>query len=213
MSVKVGLKRKIITDKQKLIGLVLHEYAVHGQRAVNGLKSGAPVLGVGVFAGGDYLTYEEGLATILQAAIQHDDPKWGPEKLGHYIHVALAEQGNDFRSVFEKAWRYRLLMKIKEGEEATEEMIAKEKESAYTSVVRIFRGTPVDVAQRRPDVQAAPLTFNKDLAYLGGQMRALIDLRRLHETDDQEGFMLRFAGKYDPLIPEQAALVARAQGT
>jgi hypothetical protein len=44
-------------------------------------------------------------------------------------------------------------------------------------------------------------------------MRALVDLRQLYEDRDEASFDRRFAGKYDPLIPEQAAIVDKVYRT
>lgn len=156
----------------------------------------------------DYLTFEEGLATTVEEMIGDTVPKWTAAKLGHYINISLAEQGADFRTVFETAWRYRLLGKLKDNQEVTQEMIDKEQRMAYGSCVRIFRGTQPDMADRQPGV--ALLTFNKDLAYLEGRVLAMRHLESLYANQDVDGATRLFAGKYDPTNPEQRELMMRA---
>lgn len=211
MAVVVGGKRAPITTSDELFRKVLHEFGVHGQRSINGLKTKLPVLGMGLFTDTprpDYLTFEEGLATTVEEMIGDTVPKWTAAKLGHYINISLAEQGADFRTVFETAWRYRLLGRLKNDEEVTREMINKEKRTAYGACVRIFRGTQPDLADSQPGV--APLTFNKDLAYLEGRVLAMRHLESLYANQDADGVTRLFAGKYDPTNPEQQELMMMA---
>ena len=156
----------------------------------------------------DYLTFEEGLATTVEEMIGDAVPKWTAVKLGHYINISLAEQGADFRTVFETAWRYRLLGKLKNDQEVTQEMINKEKQAAYGACVRIFRGTQPDLADNQPG--AVPLTFNKDLAYLEGRVLAMQHLESLYSSQDVDGVARLFAGKYDPTNPKQQELMMMA---
>ena len=211
MAVVVGGKRAPIKTSDELFRKVLHEFGVHGQRSINGLKTKLPVLGLGLFTDTprpDYLTFEEGLATTVEEMIGDTVPKWTAAKLGHYINISLAEQGADFRTVFETAWRYRLLAKLKNNQEVTQEMINKEQRMAYGSCVRIFRGTQPDIADRQPGV--APLTFNKDLAYLEGRVLAMRHLESLYANQDVDGVTRLFAGKYDPTNPKQQELMMMA---
>lgn len=211
MAVVVGGRRAPITTSDELFRKVLHEFGVHGQRSINGLKTKLPVLGMGLFTDTprpDYLTFEEGLATTVEEMIGDTVPKWTAAKLGHYINISLAEQGADFRTVFETAWRYRLLGKLKNDQEVTGDMIDKEKRLAYGSCVRIFRGTQPDIADRQPGV--APLTFNKDLAYLEGRVLAMRHLESLYANQDVDGVTRLFAGKYDPTNPKQQELMMGA---
>ncbi|MBF1023923.1 MAG: DUF1704 domain-containing protein, partial [Candidatus Nanogingivalaceae bacterium] len=211
MAVVVGGKRAPIKTSDELFRKVLHEFGVHGQRSINGLKTKLPVLGMGLFTDTprpDYLTFEEGLATTVEEMIGDTVPKWTVTKLGHYINISLAEQGADFRTVFETAWRYRLLAKLKNNQEVTQEMINKEQRMAYGSCVRIFRGTQPDMADSRPGV--APLTFNKDLAYLEGRVLAMRHLESLYANQDVDGVTRLFAGKYDPTNPKQQELMMGA---
>lgn len=211
MAVVVGGKRSPIATSDQLFRKVLHEFGVHGQRSINGFKTKLPVLGMGLFTDTpqpDYLTFEEGLATTVEEMIGDTVPKWTAVKLGHYINISLAEQGADFRTVFETAWRYRLLGKLKNDQEVPQEMINKEKQAAYGACVRIFRGTQPDLADSQPGVVL--LTFNKDLAYLEGRVLAMQHLEDLYARQDVEGVVRLFAGKYDPTNPEQQELMMMA---
>ncbi len=208
MAVKVGGKRAPITSYQVLFQKVLHELKIHGGRAISGLKTSLPVLGTGLFTHTrrpDYLTFEEGFATTVEEAVSGADPKWDGTKVGHYLSIAMAQNGGDFRSVFETSWRYRLLMKVNSGQEVTEEMIAKEQAIVYTACVRIFRGNQTNVQELVPGVK--PITFNKDLAYLEGRVIAMRHIAELHRNRDLEGLDRLFKAKYDPTNPVQNALV------
>lgn len=208
MAVKVGGKRAPIRTAAVLFQKFLHEGKGHGGRAINGLKSGLPVLGTGLYtntARPDYLTFEEGFCTTTEEVVSGAEPKWDAAKLGHYINISRVADGSDFRSAFETAWRYRLLMKLQDGQEVTDEMIAKEQGITYTALVRVFRGTPTNMSEQYPDIP--PLTFSKDLAYLNGRVLAMNHIAELYETRDEEGLMRLFTAKYDPTIPEQQEIV------
>ncbi len=210
MAVKVGEKRAPITSPDVLFRKFLHEGIGHGGRAMNGLKSDLPILGTGLYTDtprADYLTFEEGFCTTIEETVSDTTPQWNGAKLGHYINISRAAAGADFRSTFETAWRYRLLATLDNNQEVTDEMISKEKNKAYTAVVRIFRGTPTDITERYPGIK--PLTFNKDLAYLNGRVLAMNYIKQLYEQDDKAGLVKLFCAKYDPTIPEQAAIVEK----
>ena len=177
---------------------------------MNGLKSELPVLGTGLYTNtprADYLTFEEGFCTTIEEAVSSAEPKWSGVNLGHYINISRAAEGADFRSTFEVAWRYRLLMKLEDNQKVSDEMIQKERRSAYTAVVRIFRGMPTELTEKYPDIQ--PLTFNKDLAYLNGRVLAMNYIKKLYENKDEMGLNDLFDAKFDPTIPEQKEIKDR----
>lgn len=210
MTVKVGGKRVPIRTAENLFHKFLHEGKGHGGRAINGLKTGVAVLGTGLYTNtprADYLTFEEGFCTTIEEAVSGSEPRWDGSNMRHYINIALVGEGGDFRSVFETAWRYRLLMKLKDGQDVDEKMIEKEQKTAYTGLVRIFRGTPTALNERHPDI--TPLTFNKDLAYLNGRVLAMNHISELYRGRDEDGLMQLFQAKYDPTIPEQQAIIDR----
>ena len=212
MAVHVGSKRAPIRNKEELFRKVLHEFGVHGQRAINGLKTKLPVLGTGLFTDTkrpDYLTYEEGLATTIEETIGDAVPVWTAAKFGHYINLSIAESGVDYRSVFETAWRYRLLSSLKPDQEVTTAMIDKAKSAAYTACNRIFRGTQPDLREKT-GLDIKPLVFSKDAAYLSGRVLVMEHLKELHEAGDVAGVKRLFAGKFDPTNPVQADIMERA---
>lgn len=208
MAIKVGQKRAPIRSAATLFQKYLHEGKGHGGRAISGLSSGLSVLGTGLYTNTvrpDYLTFEEGLCTTVEEVVSESDPQWDGPKLGHYINISLVADGADFRATFETAWRYRLLMKLKDGQDVTDDMVAKEQGAAYTACVRIFRGTPMNMGESYPDIP--PMTFNKDLAYLNGRILAMNHIAKLYETEDSAGLMRLFVAKYDPTVPEQQEIV------
>ena len=210
MAVKIGGKRAPIASHEVLFQKVLHELKIHGGRAISGLKTSIPVLGTGLFTNTsrpDYLTFEEGFATTVEEAVSEADPKWDGTKLGHYLSITMAQNGGDFRSVFETSWRYRLLMKVNSGQEVTDEMIAKEQATTYTACVRVFRGNQTNIQELAPDVK--PMTFNKDLAYLEGRVIAMRHIADLHQNQDIEGLDRLFKAKYDPTNAVQNELVTK----
>ena len=210
MAVKVGGKRVPIESREEMFEKVLHELVVHGGRTISGLASGLPVLGTGLYTQTprpDYLTFEEGFATTVEEVVSPEQPKWDGTKLAHYVSISLGERGGDFRSVFEVTWRYRLLMDLDDAQEVTDEMIEKCRKAAYTSCVRVFRGTQTNLQDIVPGI--TPMTFNKDLAYLEGRVIAMEHLKTLHETRDLAGLRRLFKAKYDPTNPVQDMLVKR----
>lgn len=99
-----------------------------------------------------------------------------------------------------------VVKELADNAEVTEEMIRIEKGAAYKAV-RIFRGTPTNMTDKYPDIK--PITYNKDLSYLNGRVLAMDYIRTLHESNDEAGLRKLFVAKYDPTIPEQAAIVDR----
>lgn len=208
LAVVVGGKRSPIKSAEEMFAKVLHEFGVHGQRAINGFKTDLPVLGSGLFTDtprADYLTFEEGLATMLEAAVKNEKTNWTPANMGLYLNIALAEAGHDFREVYELSWRYRVLFGAKNGEKLSVEQIDKQKSLAYDAAVRVFRGTPTDLTSINPSVP--PLTYNKDLAYLNGRVDVMNYFRQVWQGGDATKLDELFTAKFDPTIPEQAEIV------
>lgn len=208
LAVVVGGKRSPIKNAEEMFTKVLHEFGVHGQRAINGFKTNLPILGSGLFTDtprADYLTFEEGLATMLEASVKNEKTNWTPANMGLYLNIALAEAGHDFREVYELSWRYRVLFGLKDGQELTAEQIDKQKDLAYKAVVRVFRGTPTDLASTNPEIR--PLTYNKDLAYLNGRVDVMNYFRQVWQYGDATKLDELFIAKFDPTIPEQADIV------
>lgn len=208
MAIIVGMNRVHIPTSSMLFTRNVHEYGHHGQKAVNGLKTDIPVLGLGLYTDTpdpDYLTFEEGYATIIESAMDGGQPTWLGGGMDYYLGIAFAAEGDDFRSIFEKTWRYNLLQSVDETIEITDEMIEKVRSAAYTSCVRIFRGNPTNSRGDQP----VP-TYNKDLAYLAGKVKAMEYIREAYEAKD--GSLLDFAmlGKFDPTNPVQSRIAREA---
>lgn len=211
MAVQVGSKRKPIESPRALFASIAHEFGHHGQKAINGFKTGLPSLGAGLFTGGDsrseYLTFEEGFATIVEQAIKGDKLEWSSANFNNYLAVSFASEGDDFRTVFEKVWRYNLLYKANEGDSISDEEIQKARSSAYGSCIRVFRGAPMQ--GQEAGGQSFYVTFNKDLAYLNGRIKVLPFLRQAYQLSDESILDRAYMGKYDPTDPVQANIASR----
>lgn len=210
-AIVVGGRHPITEDKKSALAKVFHEYGVHARRSTNGLSSALPTLGTGLYIqpengeNPDYLTFEEGFASICEMAIMGDKTAWEMKDLEKTAAIALAYRGFDFRQTYEVIYRLRYLMDFKDGEELSSELDARAKRDSYKSVERIFRGTPT--ALPRHDRQGNPrvLTYNKDLAYLNGKLKAL----EFIDKADNSALTMAFKGKFDPTIPKQLALAKK----
>ena len=67
--------------------------------------------------------------------------------------------------------------------------------------------TPTNSKEAYPEI--TPLTFNKDLAYMAGRVRAMEYIRELYANNDEAGLMRLFDAKYDPTIPEQKMIAEK----
>lgn len=204
-SVQIGAKRETIEDPNKMFAKVIHEYANHGLRAVNGRKSGVPTLDTGMYSDADegersdYLTFEEGFATLCEMAAYDSFDKWDSSHVHRYLTIASAYEGNDFRQIYERTWRAIALMNVEDGAETTDEIIATAQKEAHLATVRALRGTPTRLSG------GPVLTFNKDLAYLNGKLDAL---RYLDEhAGDKQAIIRLFLGKFDPNNHVQNSIV------
>ncbi|MFI5212519.1 MAG: tyrosine/phenylalanine carboxypeptidase domain-containing protein [Candidatus Saccharimonadales bacterium] len=209
MTVEIGEKRAPIADPADMTAKITHELWTHGGRAINGLTSDLPVLGTGLYTDADietgersdYLTFEEGFATLAEMVIKGEDVAWTPIYVSRYLACASTYDGADFREAFEINWRARVLMAAKSGQPLSDDLVAKEKKQAYMSVVRIRRGTPTQLS----DGQG--LTFNKDLAYLEGKLVAADYLKSI--GNDKAAIRRLFSAKFDPTNHIQDELVSQ----
>jgi len=210
-AVIVGGRHEPVVDKNKMIGKIFHEYAVHAGRSLKGAQSEFPTLGTGIFTepdaknNADYLTFEEGFAYICEMAIKGGQQKWIPKDFEKTLAISLAYKGYDFRQVYETLIRLRVLMLSKNGEDLPDKSQAKAQRDTYRNVERIFRGTPADLARINPDGSLRVLTYNKDLAYLNGAIKAI----KFIESADEAAIRRAFRGKYDPTNPKQLALAEK----
>ena len=213
MAVKIAGKRKSITDKETMLSKIFHEYVVHGGRAIEGSKTELPVLGSGLFTdaqpgeASDYLTFEEGLATACELAVQSSEHEWEFGMLDKYLAISLAYEGRDFRQVYETLWRARALMGMKEDGDIDQAAILQAQKSAYAATLRVFRGTPTAMPRRTEDGELRVLTFNKDLAYLKGKM-LIIDFAKQYK-DNPAMLQLAFKAKSDLLNSKQRSLTVQ----
>ena len=213
MAVKIAGKRKGITDKETMLAKIFHEYVVHGGRSIEGSKTNLPVLGSGLFTdakpgeSSDYLTFEEGLATACELAVQSTEHEWEFGMLDKYLAISLAYEGRDFRQVYETLWRARALMGMKEDGDIDQAAILQAQKSAYAATLRVFRGTPTALPRRTEDGELRVLTFNKDLAYLKGKM-LIIDFAKQYK-DNPAMLQLAFKAKSDLLNSKQRSLTVQ----
>ena len=219
-AVRVGENRTPFKTPEALYHKVLHEYAVHGGRSLNGFETELPIMGTGVYTKDDegkwssYGVFEEGFATLVEASVADKKPDWTVVNLAKPLGIALAEQGHDFRSVYELTWRYAVLMNAKKakGEDqatVSDELIEKSQDTTYRQALRIFRGNQLDLAEH--GIDNVPVTYNKDLSYFTGRMKAMDYLVKLHEQGDTAGLDGLLEAKIDPTVPEQADLVRRIE--
>jgi hypothetical protein len=201
---KVGDKHSNVENPTDMFAKVVHEYGIHVGRFISGLRSGSYISAYGNY---DYLDFEEGLASVFEQVIKGKLEKPSPQNLGHYVHIGLAKgldgmMLRDFRSVFEIAWRYRLLMNIKPGQPITVDMIEDTKRKTYDyTIKRIFRGTPSYMRG---------VVFPKDLTYLRGRLKATEYLN--DNVHDDETFEALFLAKYDPTNEIHSKVVAKSIG-
>lgn len=209
MAVKIGGKRSPIESPEDMTAKIIHEYIVHGGRAIKGLQTDMPALGTGLFTeadegeDADYLTFEEGFASLCEIAMRNEGEEWKPLHVSRYLAIAMAYQGADFREIHETLWRVRSLMSINGGDAIPEKVKTKESKQAYWNCERTFRGTPSDM----PSGERPAIAFTKDLGYLKGKISGMEYLKE--HIDDTEAMDLLFAAKGDPLNHRQAAIVAK----
>ena len=219
-AVRVGENRTPFKKPEALYQKVLHEYAVHGGRSLNGFETGLPIMGTGVYTKDNegkwssYGVFEEGFATLVEASVADKKPGWTVVNLAKPLGIALAEQGYDFHSVYELTWRYAALMNAKKdkGEDQatiSDELIEKSQNTAYRQALRIFRGNQLDLAEH--GIDNVPVTYNKDLNYFTGRMKAMDYMVELHQQNNTAGLDRLLKAKIDPTVPEQADLVRRIE--
>ncbi len=162
----------------------IHEVGVHAARAINAERGGW----VSAAYGQDgYLDFEEAVAIALEDAYQG---KFDDHGENYYLIAGLAygldnHEPRNFRETYEVMWRMLVLQAAKGVADVTDEQVVEAQSSAFTSCMRLFRGTDT----RQPGV-----VYLKDLAYFKGQELAWQALKDVHT---QEDFDLIFAGKLD----------------
>lgn len=210
-AIVVGGRRPVIKKRATMYAKAMHEYAIHGGRAIKGSNSALALLGTGLYTeledenNFDYLTFEEGLAAMAEFAVEGDKAKWDPVDMEKSLAIALAYRGYDFRQTYETLWRLRCLLLVKDGKDFEEESMQRAKRNTYGAVERVFRGTPTQLLRHNQDGSVRVLTYNKDLVYLSGKILALDFLK----SADEDMIRLSLQGKFDPTNPKHLALAQK----
>lgn len=222
VSIKIGTKKRSLPldSPQRMIAKIFHEYVTHGGRTIAGIKSELPVLGTGLFTDADpgescdYLTFEEGVASMGEVAVEHESYEWELRDLDKYLALSLAYEGNDFRQTYETLWRTYAVDGAKEGEDISQKAIDSAQHRAWLAATRIFRGTPTDLPRRDSQGQPRILTFNKDLAYLKGKLEVMEFWRRYSPDPSRLAKMLDlvYVAKFDPLNWRQLQITEKVYG-
>lgn len=177
INVKTAEKKIVIPsgrelDREEMRGRVVHEIGVHFLRSVMGEQTDLEPLKWGL---SDYYDTEEGLGAVMEQALVSKYREAGAD---YYITAGLASHdGMDFRDIFETKWRLGVLTS---KSDPSEEDIAKAKETAYKSTMRIMRGTD-------------ELPWFKDLSYYNGAAEVWKHLEAIRGDDTE--FMLVLLGK------------------
>lgn len=210
-AVVVAGKRKPFKDVDEFFGVFVHEFGVHGRRWMNGKNSTMPELSKGVYTitdNGDvvdYLTFEEGLAAIMQKAASNKIEKWDMASLGLYLVAGLANEERSDREIFEILNRIRALARVKKGEtDINDKLWSEVSKDTLGQVVRIFRGMP-----KATDTSQAAV-YLKDMAYLSGKVKVIEYFNKMAFLPKEEWtqkYEKLFLGKIDNSEPTQEILI------
>lgn len=199
VAISVDSKKKIIhvPENRKMLKdefyeLVAYEIGTHIRRELNGSRSKLRLLGIGLDRN---VPGEEGIATMRQQVIEGRID--GFTKHALYLGIGLAYgldgQKRNFREVYDILERYYHFLQLAQGA-TPENSKEKAKDLAWTTSVRIFRGT-----SGQPGV-----CFTKDLAYMEGN----IGVWSVLEKNGEE--LHRFnVGKYSPMNERHIAILDR----
>lgn len=204
-----------IDSPEKAFGKMYHEhFGGHGKRMVDGLQTGIPIAGYGVFTldpesseTGDYITYEEGQNKIVESVLCSDGEKeWSVSDLWYTLGIGMAMfEGRDTAEIYEVLWRLKVLEGLKSNEAPSEQKIQKAKAAAAKAIGRFERSRPPHL----PDF-AGKIVFTKDLMYLRGRCRATPAVEEWAGRDDRESFRNAHTMKTDPTDRVQYELMKRA---
>jgi len=193
-----------LPDEAGARGIFAHEFCIHVLRRYFGDQLGDPLLAGTGLAG--YVPNEEGAGRIVQQVMDGKDKVPGSN---YYITLGLArgkdgDRMRDFRGVFELEWRRRLLEKYATNPMLPHDAVSKAKNAAYTTCLRIFRGTPCD---------EPGMVFAKDIGYYDGGQNMwpyFIEIAQL-PLEEQKARLDEFlTAKHDPLHPVQTRVVKKA---
>ncbi len=210
--VEIGRDRAVLESDGDAFGITVHEGGVHKERFINGRASSIPIFGNGLIipAGPQVqatsLPFEEGIANMYQELANGKNEGWTMANFTYLLNTAMAYKGLTYRGIYDKNWKLRTLMMAEDGTEVTPKEMQKAQRLAYDSTLRVHRGTPI----ARMAVDEAVATYNKDLAYQVGRVRA-IDFWNQHVGNDTM-FEFLLAGKFDPTNPPHLAIAHAATG-
>lgn len=221
-AVIVGLKRANVKNVDELMGLFTHEVFWHGGRSANGRSASSESLSAGLFTlaeegeNPDYLTFEEGAATTLQALVADTVTNQDIEYQGRYLCILLAARGWTPRQVFEVTKRVRLIREIEQNGLTLADASKIATEASVSQVVRTFRGTPVDKLLKTTSGET--LHYSKDLAYTSGQVRARNFFNGYfseHKSDEDRRALMEYLllGKFDPTNSRHRKFVTAVTGS
>ncbi|HET7320359.1 MAG TPA: hypothetical protein VFI84_02095 [Candidatus Saccharimonadales bacterium] len=141
--VKIGDKRPAKDRTRKRVAeSMLHEVEIHAGRVARGKKLGHGLAGYGLPG---YLEFEEPFATAIEEIYSQQRSVKGEQYVAA-IAISAGFDGTerDFRDSFELAWRLTAIKGYKDGKNA-EEATNTARKSAYTTLIRIWRGMPTDI--------------------------------------------------------------------
>lgn len=196
--VEVGENRPKIKG-DVLEGKILHELGVHTGRSIRAEKAGWLSAAYGQEG---YLDFEEALATALEDSYhgKFDDHGKNYQLIAGLTYGYDNHSPRNFRETFEVMWRVNAIGKIKEGI-ITEKEMTNAKSNAYTSCMRLFRGTT--------GLQKG-VVYLKDLAYFNGQESVWNVLKGVKT---QEDFDLLFVGKLNNSKPDHQVIARNIVAT
>ncbi len=220
VSVDVGMspRQTIINGPEKAFGKVFHELIGHGGKAVKGLSTNVPVLGMGVFSEADtaigerpdYLTFEEAVLSLIEGIVngEMDDrtkTQWNPERYRNYMMISLSSlcQFSEVE-VSEIMSRYEALLSLKPGEDIDDKKMRTARKTVAAIQVRYKRSIP-----RQMPASVGRIGFHKDLAYTGGKPSAISVLTAIARNNDAESFRNLLATKIDPTNRRQREMSAK----
>ncbi|HEX8182783.1 MAG TPA: hypothetical protein VF575_04250 [Candidatus Saccharimonadales bacterium] len=189
--IEIGEKRTAGMRKQnKVIESEIHEAEVHAGRQAKGKKLGAGLAEFGLL---HYGSFEEPFAATV-ASMYHGKPKSAGEPFTIAIALAAgydAHPERDFRDCYEILWRLSAVNQYTQ-DKSYDMQVESAQTSAYSNLVRIWRGMPTDVPG---------CVFPKDRVY--DNTEVIEYLQNNGQPLPEKHFLRLFAAKYNPLQPGQ----------
>jgi hypothetical protein len=187
--------KKVLIPEARTMGgkylekIILHEIGVHVARRVNGERHENFLMGIGLDR---YVLIEEGLAVAFEQGFDAEFASYARFDKHLMISLAMGADGQkrDFAEIFKLYSAVMIIVASVEEERALDESeIQDEREAAYDSCVRIFRGT---------DCKTPGAVYPKDLIYREGNVAIWNFIEQNPDFDLHKLLM----GKYDPTREE-----------